>query len=102
MVEELWRLSMMFAMKFGVDVLQLQAWCGHCRLEVLDVIAGDPRSPRAAHVLDLNTFVSEEKNQSADLRLYTVHAVRPLIRKTKVMPQIQSKFPQTGGNLLST
>ena len=28
--------------------------------EVLDVIAGDPRSPRAARVLEQNTFVREE------------------------------------------
>ena len=60
-VEELWRLSTMFAMKFGVDVLQLQApGVDAADFEVLDVIAGDPRSPRAARVLDLNTSVSEE------------------------------------------
>ena len=72
--------------------------------EVLDVTAGDPRSVNslsAAHVPDLNTSVSGEKSSEVESisRSETPYST---CRKTKVMPQIQSKFPQTGGNLLST
>ena len=60
--------------------------------EVLDVTEGDPRSVNsasAAHVPDLNTSVGEgssEVESITRLRFHTVHAVRLLIRKTKVMP----------------